>query len=139
MARFGTPLLGQTEKALNAILLRELDGAMTEHEWIALTLTVMSDGQVAREDLLRRIAAVLKLDDATPLVRQLAAKGLVDDAARIRASSAGRAFFARIRARVEEITDRLWGDVPDDELQAAGSVLATVLERANAELAAGKA
>jgi hypothetical protein len=42
---------------------------------------------------------------------------------------------AQIRGAATEITARLWGDLPADDLDAAGRVLATVLDRANAELA----
>jgi hypothetical protein len=36
---------------------------------------------------------------------------------------------------VTEITQRLWGDLPAEDLAIAGRVLGTVLVRANAELA----
>jgi hypothetical protein len=41
----------------------------------------------------------------------------------------------QIRAAVTQITQRLWGDVPAEDLATAGRVLGTVLARANAELA----
>jgi hypothetical protein len=46
---FGTPVIGQTEKALNAILHRQLAGtSLTEPQWVTLTLTVVSGGPGAR-------------------------------------------------------------------------------------------
>jgi hypothetical protein len=40
---FGAQVLGQTEKALNAILARQLAGTgLTEPQWVTLTLTVVS-------------------------------------------------------------------------------------------------
>jgi hypothetical protein len=41
-----------------------------------------------------------------------------------------------VRTAVTQITERLWGDVPAEDLATAGRVLSTVLARANAELAA---
>jgi hypothetical protein len=46
----------------------------------------------------------------------------------------GRARFARIRAGIGEITQRLYGGLPAADLAVAHRVLATVTERANAEL-----
>lgn len=40
----------------------------------------------------------------------------------------------RVQAAVVEITARLWGDLPRDDLATAGRVLGIVLSRANAEL-----
>src|SRR5829696_7510900 len=42
---FGPQLIGQVEKSLNAFLHRRLDGTgLDEAQWVALSLTVMSDG-----------------------------------------------------------------------------------------------
>ena len=50
-------------------------------------------------------------------------------------TDAGSELHERIRSAVVEITHRMWGDLPADDLAATGRVLTTVLERANAELA----
>jgi hypothetical protein len=47
---------------------------------------------------------------------------------------AGQQLHGQIRATVTEITQRLWGDLPADELATAGRVLSTILARADAEL-----
>jgi hypothetical protein len=47
--------------------------------------------------------------------------------------------FGRVRGSVTETTERLWGDLPADDLATAGRVLNTILGRANAELAAAAA
>jgi len=57
------------------------------------------------------------------------------DGSTVRVTDAGRQLHARIRSVVVEITDRMWGDLPAEDLAAAGRVLTIVLERANAELA----
>jgi DNA-binding MarR family transcriptional regulator len=137
---FGTQLIGQTEKALNAILDRELTGTgLTEPQWVTLTIAVMSGGSVDSAVFVSRIAGALKLRDAQAQSRidELAAAGLLDANPRrpVSVTEAGSELHGRIRATVAEITQRLWGDLPADDLLAAGRVLATVLERANAELA----
>jgi DNA-binding MarR family transcriptional regulator len=137
---FGTQLIGQTEKSLNAILDRELAGSgVTEPQWVALVLAVMAGGTTDRAQLVARIAAALKsADDAAEArIAELTDAGLlaasVDDE-QANVTEAGQSMHSGIRERVVEITQRLWGDLPAEELETAGRVLNTVLERANAEL-----
>ena len=139
---FGTQIIGQTEKALNAILDRLLDGTnLTEPQWVTLTLTVLSGGTVDRDELISRVAGALKVTDADAKARvdELAAAQLVarpeDPASPVLVTEAGRDLQSRIRSEVGEITGRLWGDLPGDDLATAGRVLSTVLTRANDELA----
>jgi DNA-binding MarR family transcriptional regulator len=139
---FGTQLIGQTEKALNAILERQLaDTGVTEPQWVTLTIAVMSGGPIDRAPFLSRVAGALKITDAQAQARmdELAAAGLLEPSqgedARVSVTDAGSDLHARIRTHVTEITQRLWGDVPAEDLATAGQVLATVLERANTELA----
>ena len=54
----------------------------------------------------------------------------------MRLTDAGQQLFGRIRGAVTEITGRLWGDLPAEDLATAGRVLSIVTERASAELAA---
>jgi DNA-binding MarR family transcriptional regulator len=85
-----------------------------------------------------RVAGALKVSDAQAQARidELSAAGLLEANTdrSVSVTKAGSKLQARIRATVAEITQRLWGDLPADDLVAAGRVLATVLERANAEL-----
>jgi hypothetical protein len=139
---FGTQIIGLTEKALNAILDRLLDSTnLTEPQWVTLTLTVMSGGTVDRDELISRVAGALKVTDAeaTARVAELAAAQLVDvpddPASPVQVTDTGRQLQSRIRTEVGEITQRLWGDLPAEDLVTAGRVLSTVLDRANDELA----
>jgi DNA-binding MarR family transcriptional regulator len=139
---FGTQIIGRTEKALNAILDRLLDGSsLTEPQWVTLTLTVASDGTVDRDELISRVAGALKVTDAEAQARidELAAAQLVDvpddPASPVPVTARGLELQSRIRTEVGEITERLWGDLPADDLATAGRVLSTVLARANDELA----
>ena len=138
---FGTPVIGQTEKALSAILERQLRGTGLDHvAWIALSLGVAAGGPIGRDELTERLAGALKLPHAQARahVAHLADAGLLVAAGSgslVQVSDAGRRLHAEVRAAVGEVTARLWGDLPAADLATAGTVLATVLERANAELA----
>ncbi|GGM80302.1 hypothetical protein ACFFX1_33945 [Dactylosporangium sucinum] len=132
-SEFTTAVIGQTEKALNAILDRLLAGrSLTEPQWVALTLTVMGGDA-------RRIAGALKVDEAAARQRlaELAEGGLVrlDAAGAATATEAGRARWSEVRAEIGPITERLWGDLPKADLDVTGRVLGTILDRANQYLA----
>ena len=139
---FNAQILGQTEKALNAILDRELAGTgLTEPQWVTLTLTVMSGGTVERDQLVDRVAGALKVSvaEAQARVAELAAAGLLQapegEGSRVTLTHAGRQLHAGIGAALTPITQRMWGDLPAEDLATAGRVLSTILARANAELA----
>ena len=135
---FSTQTIGRTEKALNAILDRELRGTgLTEREWVTLALTAISGGG-PREAMIARLDGALKTGpaDAESKFAGLAGRGLIDHHGdSIALSDEGRGLHARVSGRVAEITGRLWGDLPAEDLETAGRVLGTVLARANAELA----
>jgi hypothetical protein len=139
---FSTQLIGQTEKTLNAILDRLLAGTgMTEPQWVTLTLAVRSGGPIEQGPFVSRVAGSLKIGDAQArtLLDELAWAGLIEapdaDGSHVRVTDAGSQVHARIRGEVGEITERMWGDLPGEDLAVAARVLSTVLERANAELA----
>ena len=138
---FGTQLIGQTEKALNAILGRELAGTgLTEPQWVTLTIAVMSGGTTGHAQLLKHVAGALKVSElqAQEQIGELVAQQMLqlpqDDGSPISVTDAGSKLHGQIRTAVTEITQRLWGDLPADDLATAGRVLGTVLKRANAEL-----
>jgi hypothetical protein len=142
---FTPQVLGETEKALNAILIRELSASgLTEHQWIAMQLTIAGGGTVAREQLVDRLAGALKrgTTQAEERVDELLAAGLLasvdeDGDSLVRVTEAGRQIHGRIRGAVAEITGRLWGDLPSADMATTGRTLATILARANAEFAPG--
>jgi DNA-binding MarR family transcriptional regulator len=91
-------------------------------------------------DITAIIAAALKLQpqQADGIVRSLTQRGLLEtgpDGA-VRITTAGRELLKDVRSQTEQVTQRLWGDLPEDELTLAGNVLTTVLERAERELRA---
>jgi DNA-binding MarR family transcriptional regulator len=140
---FSTQVIGQAEKTLNAILQRELAGTgLTEPQWITLTLTAASGGSIDQGQLAARVAGALKVSeaDAQARITELAAARLLqapaDEGSPVLLTEAGQQLFGRVRAAVTEITERLWGDLPAEDLAAAGRVLSIVTARANTELGA---
>jgi hypothetical protein len=132
-------LLGQTEKALNAILARLLaDSGLIEPEWVTLSIAVTADEPVGRQQLTSRVAGVLKCgdDEAYAHIAALAERGFLalDDNV-ISVTEAGRTFRSSVAARTAEVTQRLWGDLPAEDLNVAAGVLSTVLSRVEGELA----
>jgi len=139
-APFGTRLIGQTEKTLNAILGRLLEGSdLTEPQWVALTVTLHGEPTTADAAALR-IATTLKTtqDVGADVLADLIERGFVGavDADAVAVTPHGREFHEDIQRQVGVITARLWGDIPDAELETAAAVLATVQSRATDELAA---
>ena len=69
---FGPQLIGETEKTLNAILLRFLDGTgLTEPQWVTLRVANMLDGTVDRDGLVAAVADRAHFTDAASLVEDL--------------------------------------------------------------------
>jgi DNA-binding MarR family transcriptional regulator len=139
---FTPQVLGETEKALNAILYRQLAATgLTEHQWITLRLTVTGGGDADREQLVGRLAGALKgpAADAQARVDELVDQGLVasgGEPPRVTATDAGNRLHGQIRAGISDITERLWGDLSSADLDTTGRTLATILQRANAYFAA---
>ena len=139
---FSAQLLGQTEKAANAILKRLLvEPGLTEPQWVTLTIAVISGDNLDRDRLIDRVAAAAKFSEAEAQARitELADARLLhvpdDERAPVKPTEAGQQLHTQVRAAVSQITQRLWGDLPVEDLETAGRVLSTVLARANAELA----
>jgi DNA-binding MarR family transcriptional regulator len=139
---FNPQVLGQTEKALNAILMRLLAGpGLTEHQWITLSLAVAGGGTVDTDELAGRVAGGLKVSprEAQSRIEELVSATLLrfpdGERSPVKVTDTGQALFTRIRGEVSRITERLWGDLPADDLETAGRVLATILARVDTELA----
>ncbi|MFD0885084.1 hypothetical protein ACFQ08_11060 [Streptosporangium algeriense] len=134
---FGTALIGQTEKALNAILERQLDGTgVTEPQWVTLTLTSVSGGTIDRAELIGKVRKATKFSEASVAERiaELTAAGLLKDGgegADVQVSEAGQQQWTQVRSALGPIIQGLWGDLPAEDLAVAARVLNTVLARAN--------
>ena len=135
-------IIGQAEKTMNAILFRLLAGPdLTEAQWITLTLTAAGGESTGRGELVAQVAHGLKVSEAqarehlASLVTAQLVQDPGDDAGPVRFTAAGTEVFGQIRGATAEITKRLWGDLPAEDLATAGRVLSIITERASAELA----
>jgi DNA-binding MarR family transcriptional regulator len=136
---FTPRLLGETEKTLNAILDKRLtEAGLTEQHWITLTLAVVSGGTIERDELVKKVSAGAKFseDDVRARISELIDMRLLGDSgsSEVTVTDAGKELHASIRGANNELTERLWGDLPAEELATTARVLTAVLERANEEL-----
>ncbi|MET7616803.1 MarR family winged helix-turn-helix transcriptional regulator [Streptomyces sp. NPDC005408] len=135
-------VIGQAHYATRAVLesLLAPDG-ITFHQVLALNATADVGGGIERDALVGRMTGGLKIDESAVLatIASLAAAGLLEDlpgdVARVALTEEGRALHGRIRTGTAAITERLYGDLPAEDLATAGRVLTLVTARANAELA----
>lgn len=123
---FGPQLIGQTEKALQALLRRALaDTGLDERLWVALRVADQPDGTALRV----RLADAAQFDDADELVSTLEQRRLVANDA---PTTDGQAMLDRVLAKSAELSGPIWNDI--DDADAAGRALVEVLTRARAAL-----
>lgn len=134
-------VLGRAAVATRAVLQTRLTRlGLTFEESVALNL--LRGGPRGSSDVLAAIRSGLKVEDdvARSTVRATVTRGLVvDDGERLELAPAGRALTDELQRQTAGITERLYGDVPAEDLEVAGRVLLLVTERANAELASAGA
>lgn len=135
-----TRVIGQVEKTLNAILCRQLAGTgLTEAQWVILTLAVTAGGTAERDRLTRMAGDALKIsqEEAKTCIGDMVTAQhlqITGNGSAVKVTAAALDLHSQIRTAVTSITDRLWGDLPAEDLATAGRILAIVTERANAEL-----
>jgi hypothetical protein len=127
---FGPQLIGETEKTLNALLRRFLEGTgLNESQWITLRLADRLDGSVDANSLVAAVADRAHLSNAAELVSELARRGLMDDG---RLTSAGRAMTAAIQTKIATTTAPIWEDLSNEDVAGATRVLNEIVTRARA-------
>jgi hypothetical protein len=135
---FGPALIGQTEKALDAILVRELDGTgVSAAGWVLLKLADGPGEQLDRRALVERARVQAKFPaekSEAEIASLLSLDMLAADGADLVLTPAARELQTRVIGATDVVRGRLWGDLPESDLATAGRVLETVLSRANAEL-----
>jgi hypothetical protein len=130
---FGPQLIGETEKTLQALLVRFLrDNDLTEPQWVTLRLAAQLD-EVDATGLAAAVADRAHFPDAAALVGALTDRGLLD---RGRLTAAGRDVIETTLARSGRETAPIWQDLPPEDVAAATSVLNEVLVRARRVLSA---
>jgi hypothetical protein len=129
---FGPQLIGETEKTLNALLLRHLDGTgLTEPQWVTLRLSDQFDGTVDTDGLFAVVGDRAHFPDADRLVAALTGRGLLIDG---RPTVAGREVLTAVQAAVATDTAAIFGGLASDDVAAATRVLNEVVGRARVAL-----
>jgi Helix-turn-helix family len=125
---FGPRLIGETEKTLNALLRRFLDGTgLAEPQWVTLRLADLLDGSVDGTGLAAAVTDRAHLPDAAALVDQLTGGGLLQDG---QLTPAGRELTAAIQTSIATQTAPIWDNLPDDDVAATTRTLNEVITRA---------
>jgi hypothetical protein len=125
-------IIGQAERTTRAVLDRLLARTGTGFDqWVALSLAATT-GVTGVTGL----ADALRIDPvaAEEIIGGLRDAGLLTSSGAL--TPAGQERHDQIRAGITGITERLYGDLPADELAVAGRILTTITDRARAELAA---
>ncbi len=131
---FGPQLIGETEKTLNALLLRhldtvEVDGGLTEPQWVTLRVASMLGGTDA--GLVAAVTDRAHFTDADRLVDELTRRGLLDDG---RPSATGRAVLAHVQASLAADVTAIFGDLPAADVATTERVLNELVSRARDRL-----
>jgi hypothetical protein len=134
--------IGEAAKARNAVLETLLAEVRTSFlSWVALNVLTTAGAVMPQDALVQRMTGGLEVGEEPVLATldELEVARLVtraDDAdAAVEITADGIALHRRIRAGLDQITERLYGDLPPDDLATTGRTLATATQRANAVLA----
>lgn len=132
-------IVGQAESAHKAILDRILDRTgTTPDQWFALAVTTANGGAIESGQLVARLTRARKIGDAQAAgaIAELKAAQLVEvpSGQPLRLTEAGQARYRDIRAAVDEVMARAYGDIPAEDLVTAARVLRLVTTRLNEEL-----
>jgi hypothetical protein len=131
----GPQLIGETEKTLNTILRRHLDGTgLSEPHWVSLRLAGQLDGDVDADGLALAIADRAHFADAADLVGTLTQRGLLDGG---RLTTTGRRLVDSLQARISSSTAEIWHDLPAGDVAATERLLNEIIARGRRALAAG--
>jgi DNA-binding MarR family transcriptional regulator len=134
---FGAQLIGRTEKSLGALLNGILAGSgLSEPQYVGLRVCADRSGE-PRTDVVAQLAVAFRKGEshAAELIDSLGSAGMIDtdQPDTIQLTPAGRELHARLVADTDALTQRLWGELPSDQLAVAARVLNAVLRRAASE------
>ncbi|MFD5070032.1 hypothetical protein ACFWNC_19165 [Streptomyces sp. NPDC058369] len=134
-------VIGMAHYATRALAERLLPRGTTFNEALALNAAEAAGGTVERGALTGRLTGAVKLGlpAAEATVTALTSAGLLEErpADLLALTPAGDALVQSYKASVADIAAALYGDLPADDLAAAGRILTEVTARADAMLAAG--
>jgi hypothetical protein len=128
-------IIGQTERATRALL----DGLLARTDtrfdvWVSLNLVANADEELSSEAVTEQLVAGLYLSgaDAKATLDEARQADLLTTTDPVRLTDAGRARYQQIKDGTVEIAERLYGDLPHDDLVTVSRVLETVTTRARA-------
>jgi hypothetical protein len=125
---FGPRLIGETEKTLDALLQRFLDGtALTEPEWVTLRLAEILDGSRDAAGLAAAVTDRAHFLDAAELVDQLTGRGLLEHG---QLTPSGRELTAAVQTTIACQTAPIWDGLPDEDVAATTRTLNEINTRA---------
>jgi DNA-binding MarR family transcriptional regulator len=132
-------IVGQAENAHKPFLVPILASTgTTMNQWVALTMTMAAGGGIEADRLAAQIVGSLKIDQtaARGAISELIGNGLLaEEASRVELTGAGRARYGQIRAEIDAIIARVYGDIPTEDLATAARVLTLITARLNAAAA----
>jgi hypothetical protein len=129
--------IGQAERTLRALLQTQLDEAgLSFPEWTTF-VTLDVAGPLTRAEVVERqvVGQVAPADEAEAAIDSLVSAGLLDGEPRLAPTGAGDALYQPIRQRVNGISQRIYNDLPVDDLEATRRTLAEIVRRAHDILA----
>jgi len=129
-------VIGQAERATRAVLEVLLADTNTPFvEWVALNLATQRT--TTTDALVEQLVVGLRISepDARAAIDALVVKSLVTADNEVQLTAEGVALHDRISEGIAVITQRLYSDLPHDDLVVARRVLETLTDRARAELA----
>jgi hypothetical protein len=133
-------LVGQAEKAHNAVLKKVLSGtSLDEVQWITVQLALAAGDGVDRGELLARVhdAAKFELDTLTAALGALIRAGLVQErpagTERLAVTVAGQDLVSTLRQRVTELIGPAYGSIPPEQLAIAAQVLSALTAKLSEE------
>jgi hypothetical protein len=130
--------IGQAQRAIGALLDRELAAASLPFADWTILFTLDASGPLAADDLVARQVDGLKIPESesrATLDRMLAGGMLAPEGDRLAPTATAEGVFRPIRDRVTRLTVELYGDLPAEDLEATRRTLAEVTRRATAKLA----
>ncbi|MFD9186822.1 MarR family winged helix-turn-helix transcriptional regulator [Streptomyces phaeochromogenes] len=113
----------------------------TFYQSVTLRVVAAEDAPVERDKVTAEVTGSLKIEESAvqATIDELVAAKLIEevpsDGSRLRFTPVGRELYDRVTAETNEISARIYADIPAEDLATAGRVLTLVTERANAELA----
>jgi DNA-binding MarR family transcriptional regulator len=134
-----SPDIGQTQRVIGALLDRLITPAgLSFPEWVLL-FSIDTTGPRPAADLVRRLvdAQAAGSAEAQESIERLRSNGLIEpDAggAALVMTAAGESVFRPIRTEVSRLTEAIYGDLPQPDLQVAHRILDQVYRRAKAQL-----